>query len=78
MLVAIDTICDTYDTTYIDIVHDTANFPTADWSADYVSCDLFREVKFTESLNDADYYEFNFGDGTSLTTSDDTILHSFP
>ena len=78
MLVAIDTICDTYDTTYIDIVHDTANFPTADWNADYVSCDLFREVKFTETLNDADYYEFNFGDGTTLTTSNDTVLHSFP
>ena len=78
MLVAIDTICDTYDTAYVNIVHDTANFPTADWNADYVSCDLFREVEFTESLNDADYYEFNFGDGTSLTTSNDTVSHAFP
>ena len=29
MLVAIDTVCDSYDTTYITIEHDTANFPTA-------------------------------------------------
>jgi hypothetical protein len=46
MLVAIDTICDSYDTTFIEIVHDTANFPVTDWIADYVSCDLMREVNF--------------------------------
>ena len=55
MLVAIDTVCDSYDTTYITIEHDTANFPTADWTPNFVSCDLFREVEFVESLGDADY-----------------------
>lgn len=77
MLVAIDTVCDSYDTTYITIEHDTANFPTADWTPDYVSCDLFREVKFVESLGDADYYEFNFGDGNSLVTSSQNVQHTY-
>ena len=31
MLVAIDTICDSYDTAYVQIVHDTAAFPICDW-----------------------------------------------
>ncbi len=77
MLVAIDTVCDTYDTTYIEIEHDTANFPTTDWSVDYTSCDLFREVEWNELLNDADYFEWNFGDGNTLTTRDSVVLHSY-
>ena len=77
MLVAIDTVCDSYDTTYITIEHDTANFPTALWTPDYVSCDLFKEVVFTESLGDADYFEFNFGDGTTLVTSNQTVQHAY-
>jgi len=78
MLVAIDTVCDSYDTTYITIAHDTANFPTALWTPDYVSCDLFKEVVFTESLGDADYFEFNFGDGTTLVTSNQSVQHTYP
>lgn len=78
MLVAIDTVCDTYDTTYINIEHDTANFPMALWAPDYVSCDLFREVRFEESLGDADYYEFNFGDGSTLVTADQVVDHTYP
>lgn len=77
MLVAIDTVCDSYDTTYITIEHDTANFPTALWTPDYVSCDLFKEVVFTESLGDADYFEFNFGDGTTLVTSNQSVQHTY-
>lgn len=78
MLVAIDTVCDTYDTTYVTVEHDTAVFPVADWDADYASCDLFREVDFTEQLADADYYEFDFGDGTSLTTVNRNVQHTYP
>ena len=78
MLVAIDTVCDSYDTTYITIEHDTANFPMADWTPQYVSCDLFREVTFVESLSDADYYEFNFGDGSTLITSNTNVQHTYP
>ena len=78
MLVAIDTVCDSYDTTYITIEHDTANFPTADWTPNFVSCDLFREVEFVESLGDADYYEFNFGDGNSIVTTSQNVQHSYP
>ena len=78
MLVAIDTICDSYDTTYIEIVHDTANFPVTDWIADYVSCDLMREVNFVEQLQDADFYEWDFGDGQNLTTTSRNITHAYP
>ena len=78
MLVAIDTVCDTYDTTYIEIEHDTANFPTTDWNVDYTSCDLFREATWSELLNDAQYYEWDFGDGTTLVTTDSVVNHSFP
>ena len=78
MLVAIDTICDSYDTTYIEIVHDTANFPVTDWIADYVSCDLMREVNFVEQLQDADFYEWDFGDGQNLTTTSRNITHTYP
>jgi len=78
MLVAIDTICDSYDTTFIEIVHDTANFPVTDWIADYVSCDLMREVNFVEQLQDADFYEWDFGDGQNLTTTSRNITHAYP
>ena len=78
MLVAIDTICDSYDTTFIEIKHDTANFPVTDWTEDYVSCDLFREVKWTENLGDADYFEWNFGDGSTLTTTSRNVNHTYP
>jgi len=78
MLVAIDTVCDTYDTTYVKIEHDTANFPTTDWSVDYTSCDLFREVTWIENLRDAQYYEWDFGDGSSLITTDSLVFHSYP
>ena len=77
MLVAIDTICDSYDTTYLEIVHDTANFPMTDWSVDYTSCDLLREVTWTENLSDAQYFEWDFGDGNTLVTASTTVQHSY-
>ena len=78
MLVAIDTVCDISDTTYINIVHDTANFPTTDWTVDYVDCDLFREVHWEEQLGDADWFEWDFGDGNTFITSMDTVFHKYP
>jgi len=78
MLVAIDTVCDSYDTTFIEIIHDTASFPVTDWVANYVSCDLLREVNFIEQLADADYYEWDFGDGQNLTTTSRNIVHTYP
>src|SRR6056300_1101266 len=78
MLVAIDTICDSYDTTFIEIIHDTASFPVTDWVANYTSCDLLREVNFIEQLADADYYEWDFGDGQNLTTTSRNIVHTYP
>ena len=78
MLVAIDTVCDSYDTTFIEIIHDTASFPVTDWVANYVSCDLLREVNFIEQLADADYYEWDFGDGQNFTTTSRNILHTYP
>ena len=78
MLVAIDTICDSYDTAYVQIVHDTAAFPICDWKEDYASCDLFREVTWTDQLVDADYYEWDFGDGTMLTTTNTVVNHTYP
>ena len=78
MLVAIDTVCDSYDTTFIEIIHDTASFPVTNWVADYVSCDLMREVNFIEQLADADYYEWDFGDGQNLTTTSRNIVHTYP
>jgi gliding motility-associated-like protein len=77
MLVAIDTVCDISDTTYLQIVHDTANFPQTDWDMDFVSCDLFREVNWRDKLNDADYYEWDFGDGITLTSRADTMYHQY-
>ena len=78
MLVAIDTVCDIYDTTFIEIIHDTASFPVTDWVANYVSCDLLREVNFIEQLANADYYEWDFGDGQNLTTTSKNIVHTYP
>jgi gliding motility-associated-like protein len=78
MLVAIDTICDSYDTAFVQIVHDTASFPICDWKENYASCDLFREVEWTEQLPNADYYEWDFGDGTALTTTNTVVNHTYP
>ena len=78
MFVAFDTVCDRGDTIYFEIEHDTANFPTSNWTPVYVSCDLFKEVEFIETLGDADFYEFDFGDGNSLVTTDQNVLHSYP
>jgi hypothetical protein len=78
MFVAFDTVCDRGDTIYFEIEHDTANFPTSNWTPVYVSCDLFKEVEFIETLGDADFYEFDFGDGNTLVTTDQNVLHSYP
>ena len=35
-------------------------------------------MDFAEQLADADYYEFDFGDGTSLTTINRNVQHTYP
>lgn len=77
MLVAIDTICDISDTTFLEIVHDTANFPTTDWNLTYRDCDLLKEVQFKELLADATYYEWDFGDGTTKVTKQRNFSHFY-
>ncbi len=78
MLVAIDTVCDISDTAYLEVVHDTANFPETDWTLDFVGCDFLREVSFTENLGDATYFDWDFGDGTSKTTRQRQFSHFYP
>jgi gliding motility-associated-like protein len=78
MFVAIDTVCDRYDTVYFDIIHDSADFPTSNWFPNYSSCDLFKEVEWKNNRIDADYFIWDFGDGTSLTTVDSIVTHNYP
>lgn len=66
-LVATDTICDVSDTAFITFTHDIGVTPVASFVANFVSCDLNREVSINnKSKAGANYYIWDFGDGTTM------------
>ena len=77
MLVAIDTVCDSYDTTYITIEHDTANFPTALWTPDYVS-DYSRKWYLQKALGMQITLNSILAMVLPPVTSNQTVQHTYP
>lgn len=67
MLIAFDTICDLSDTTYLTFENDFFREVTADFTADFRSCDGSGTVLLTNLSRDANQYFWDFGDGNSST-----------
>jgi len=79
VLIAIDTICDISDTVQITFDHDTGVYPVADFVANYVSCDLEREVTIeNKSQSGANAFIWDFGDGVSGNGMNPTHKYSSP
>ncbi len=62
-LIAIDTLCDISDTTYLELIHDKGTRPSADFDVSYTSCDVFKVVNITNNSKKANKYYWDFGDG---------------
>lgn len=75
-LIAEDTICDISDTSTIVVVHTQGATVSSDFEHHYAGCDKNYEVTFTNHSNNANAYQWNFGDGTTSTA--ENPVHSFP
>lgn len=66
-LIAIDTICDISDTAYLTIEHTKGIEPSADFDAEYTSCDATRNVYLTNYSKRVTNFVWDMGNGVQLT-----------
>lgn len=75
-LIAEDTICDLSDTTKMVVTHQQGAQTIADFDASYAGCNRDYEATFFNFSDNADVFEWDFGDGTTSNLAEP--VHSFP
>lgn len=75
-LIAEDTICDISDTTTMVINHQFGATTTSDFDATYAGCNRDYEATFHNLSDNADTFQWDFGDGTTSNLAEP--VHSFP